>query len=1416
MRTGALIVISLFLLSSLAGLTAGYAVTSGDEYYLDPVDEIADPANPPDNVHTLAGSLQLTPLLTFEEEATLDEYVRAMAVDEAHHKAYLGTDGGNLYEYDMTTRTLTLSKAGLSSDITAYSGRMTGIFDVSTDGRYIVVVAAHDIYIYDSFDDVPKWEGYNIPELLPDLDDMLGFAHLRTTTTYSANNWYIASVVGLPGSLASMAVAHARGYRMVDTFPDEYDPIPWNDWQMNGVAIRQGTAYITGFDGSLISFDLEAKTGKAVCLVNIAQPVQDEGDSQLTWTPIRYESLSESFVTYDLMDICYFEDYDRLIISGDGFVSVLDGDFFESATSFNGYQFADVGPRRSGAGMYYNLVNTGNGVMLTHLAYSGSEDHDFDATVYQIGDTLVMSEVQTYENIRVTAYDEMASNHYLIFMGDQTYDNHQTVKNIKSFDPDNNTAVYGRYISDFYYYDNNWNIYIATLPSTGDVSIGHFEYLNYEERGTFISAPVECRGEEHNKVIAAVNMSWDIDVPSGTTYDLDITTDGGTTWTNWEAYNGIKHSITDPSLTYDHTFQYRFTFRSPDQLQTPKVESLSYQLFTYVPPNVHIEANGPTFTYAYPDAPLDESEVTFTAHLSGDEDTMFSNLAWYRWDFGDTYASVIPGNPNEINRTYASGEEGQHDLSEIHHYKYPGTYTATLTVMDADGYSTQASTEVTILNRNPVAAWLAADKDSGFSIATGTTVTVDASDSYDLDGAVAVYEIDWGTGDVETFSVPTASHRYVIPGQYNVKLRVKDTNGDWSNNVDTLRVYVSAGDLYPLARFTGPSTIVLGNSATFDGSGSWDDGTIINYTWDLGDGTTAYGPTVTHTYQDGGFYTVSLTVKDNKSVDDPTHVDTYSKELTVQYWPTSGDWIITGHIRPHDVRTSAGGYSGNVIIRDGGWLDMTSVTFLFDCSYDGQYYLLVEDGGRLSTENCTIGTEAKTLNQVEGITRIQHFHFDFRLTGGDAWINNSAIRYVNTDKGANTLGITLSYDSAFNASGSIFELFDETVFSFATPASDPEVNLVSCEAYHNEGTVFYGTADGSFSATDGTYSTNGVFASLSEGSLALSGVEVSYQRSNGIELSGTATADISGCEIKYNGASGIRFGSGTDMDVNGCTIMGSGHGTNAVHASEDATLENCTVGNAAIGIVVVGADVTFLSSEFGSGDDAPTLAFSVSSGHFYFESFLSVIVTNDGLPLAGATVTVLVDGTTSRTLITGSSGRLNWIRVPYYTSTYDPYSGTTMHSAAVSARNDSLGLYDLRIVNMSSDLTVRFDFGTPPTNNTNITPVILIFDTSNIPTWAYVTMGIAWALFAASAYYYYFVSPQRTRAKRDILVSAAAAAIVSTTLFVGYYATSGWLSWVLYGAAIVCIGWAAGELGYVDWRRVWGRIRTTVRGWFSG
>ncbi|WP_340819906.1 PKD domain-containing protein [Methanolobus sp. WCC4] len=77
--------------------------------------------------------------------------------------------------------------------------------------------------------------------------------------------------------------------------------------------------------------------------------------------------------------------------------------------------------------------------------------------------------------------------------------------------------------------------------------------------------------------------------------------------------------------------------------------------------------------------------------------------------------------------------------------------------------------------------------------------------------------------------------------------------------------YEPAGNQAPVASMTiTPEITRIGDTITFNASGSTDDDTIVSYTWDFGDGNTGSGEIVTHTYTADNDYLVNLTVVDNE------------------------------------------------------------------------------------------------------------------------------------------------------------------------------------------------------------------------------------------------------------------------------------------------------------------------------------------------------------------------------------------------------------------------------------------------------------------------------------------------------------------------------------------------------------------------
>ena len=127
----------------------------------------------------------------------------------------------------------------------------------------------------------------------------------------------------------------------------------------------------------------------------------------------------------------------------------------------------------------------------------------------------------------------------------------------------------------------------------------------------------------------------------------------------------------------------------------------------------------------------------------------------YAWSFGDDPAP-------------ASGP------STTHAYATAGTYTATLTVTDANGDFTSVSHPVTVLDESPAAAFGVVSTTPS----TQRAVVFDASASADPDGTITGYAWQFGDGAVATGLSP--AHLYTVPGTYTVTLTVTDSSGQTS------------------------------------------------------------------------------------------------------------------------------------------------------------------------------------------------------------------------------------------------------------------------------------------------------------------------------------------------------------------------------------------------------------------------------------------------------------------------------------------------------------------------------------------------------------------------------------------------------------------------------------------------------------
>jgi PKD repeat protein len=203
-------------------------------------------------------------------------------------------------------------------------------------------------------------------------------------------------------------------------------------------------------------------------------------------------------------------------------------------------------------------------------------------------------------------------------------------------------------------------------------------------------------------------------------------------------------------------------------------------------------------------------------------------------------------------------------------------------------------------------------------------------------------------------------------GNYLVSVRAFALTN--STNFTLASSHVLVEDLAPVSRIKPSSTAGAAPlSVTFDGSGSNDpDGSIVQYLWDFGDGTTATGPLAAHVYP-AGSYTASLQV-----IDDQGASATATVLIGVNNIPPEATATASPSIGPSPLSvafSSAGSFDldGNVVsfvwdFGDGVSSSLPQVTHIYTSA--GLYYasVTVTDNGGASAKamvNVLAGTDLK-------------------------------------------------------------------------------------------------------------------------------------------------------------------------------------------------------------------------------------------------------------------------------------------------------------------------------------------------------------------------------------------------------------------------------------------------------------------------
>ncbi|GJQ64051.1 MAG: hypothetical protein SCALA702_31040 [Melioribacteraceae bacterium] len=232
--------------------------------------------------------------------------------------------------------------------------------------------------------------------------------------------------------------------------------------------------------------------------------------------------------------------------------------------------------------------------------------------------------------------------------------------------------------------------------------------------------------------------------------------------------------------------------------------------------------------------------ANFNASGSTDSDGKIMN---YYWEFGD-------------------GSDGT-GITTSHVYDKVGRYPVLLRVEDdSDSPCNFGTDKISVWVNSPPEVEIGADKIA----AVGQEVDFNGGQSFDSDGEITEYMWDYGDGNTGYGVV--SSHTYSNPGKYKVTLKITD-NTTVSNNSasDVLTVVVNDR---PVAEAGNDLLIAADETFSLNGNSTRDnDGKIIDFNWELGDGAVKNGAVISHSYDQPGVYKVKLTVQDDsKSISD--------------------------------------------------------------------------------------------------------------------------------------------------------------------------------------------------------------------------------------------------------------------------------------------------------------------------------------------------------------------------------------------------------------------------------------------------------------------------------------------------------------------------------------------------------------------
>ena len=212
-----------------------------------------------------------------------------------------------------------------------------------------------------------------------------------------------------------------------------------------------------------------------------------------------------------------------------------------------------------------------------------------------------------------------------------------------------------------------------------------------------------------------------------------------------------------------------------------------------------------------------------------------------------------------------------------HEWNEAGTYNVKVKAQDEHGAQSswsQIKTVTIAIRNNPPNCSLSAitSGDAPLSV----TFSINSSDK---DGSISSWQLDVDNDGIAEYSgsgnpPSIKKHVYQNAGTYTAKLTVWDDAG--ASAYDTVIIIVTEALIANFDCIPMPP-IKVGEILNFMDNSTARNESIVNYTWNFGDGSHGYGKMVNHTYSEKGKYNVTLIVKDENG-----NTDSYTMTIKVE------------------------------------------------------------------------------------------------------------------------------------------------------------------------------------------------------------------------------------------------------------------------------------------------------------------------------------------------------------------------------------------------------------------------------------------------------------------------------------------------------------------------------------------------------